>query len=263
MSGQGRVVRSLIFRLLFESVVAQVESCEAGGKSNLRLAGNMGDVDEVRDNLLEKLQTLKDVNDLKEICGGLSVSIPLAKQGKVSAIRSLLVRYLTSETIEESDDEGLALYQDVLKQVETRLAAKGPPAVKVEEKSDPEAKSAQELKSEASSSSAKPSAATPMVAVPITKTEETEIAQVTTRVEHLRLNKEFKLGGVVGSGKNCLGYGTIYYRMQDAKLNGYKTKEILSGVVRAMQPGSELQQYFEGHPEMEEEEFMAILQNHF
>ena len=123
------MVRSLIFRLLFESVVAQVESCEAGGKSNLRLAGNMGDVDEVRDNLLEKLQTLKDVNDLKEICGGLSVTMPLPNQRKVSAIRSLLVRYLTSETIEASDDKGLVLYQDVLKQVETKLA----PAVKVEE----------------------------------------------------------------------------------------------------------------------------------
>ena len=72
----------------------------------MRLAGNMGDVDEVRDNLLEKLQTLKEVTDLKEICGGLTVTIPLAKQGKVSAIRSLLVRYLTSETIEASDDEG-------------------------------------------------------------------------------------------------------------------------------------------------------------
>ena len=43
--------------LLFESVVVQVESCEAGGKSKLRLAGSMGDVDEVRDSLLEKLQT--------------------------------------------------------------------------------------------------------------------------------------------------------------------------------------------------------------
>ena len=34
-----------------------------------------------------------------------------------------------------------------------------------------------------------------MVAVPIKKTKETEIAQLTTRVEHLRLNKEFKLCG--------------------------------------------------------------------
>ena len=69
------------------------------------------------------------------------------------------MRYLTSETNEASDDEGLTLYQDVLKQVETKLAAKGPPTVKVEEKSAPE------VKSKASSSSAKPIAATPMVAV--------------------------------------------------------------------------------------------------
>ena len=32
--------------------------------------------------------------------------------------------------------------------------------------------------------------------------------------------------------------------MQEAKANGYKLKEILSGVVRAMQAGMELHKYF-------------------
>lgn len=61
-------------------------------------------------------------------------------------------------------------------------------------------------------------------------------------VEHIRVNKELKLGGTVGDGKNCLGYGTIYYRMLEGLNNGFKHKEIMSGVVRAMQTGSELSQ---------------------
>ena len=88
-------------------------------------------------------------------------------------------------------------------------------------------------------------------------------SNVVTRVEHIRLNKDFKLGGVVGDGKNCLGYGTIYYRMMEAKANGYKPEEIMSGVVLAMQPGSELGKYFEGHRELKWDEFLKILRNHY
>ena len=82
-------------------------------------------------------------------------------------------------------------------------------------------------------------------------------------VEHIRVNKEFKLGGTVGDGKNCLGYGTIYYRMLEGLNNGFKQKEVISGVVRAMQGGSELSQWFERHPELEWDEFLGILRNHY
>ena len=75
------------------------------------------DVDAVRESLLEKLQLVKDVRDLQEFCNGLNVVIPLPKQGKVSAVRGLLLRHLTSKEIEELNDEGLAVFQDVLQQV--------------------------------------------------------------------------------------------------------------------------------------------------
>ena len=76
------------------------------------------DVDAVRESLLEKLQLVKDVRDLQEFCNGLNVVIPLLKQGKVSAVRGLLLRHLTSKEIEELNDEGLAVFQDVLQLVE-------------------------------------------------------------------------------------------------------------------------------------------------
>ena len=82
-------------------------------------------------------------------------------------------------------------------------------------------------------------------------------------VEHIRVNKEFKLGGTVGDGKNCLGYGTIYFRMLEDLNNVFKQKEVISGVVRAMQGGSELSQWFERHPGLEWDEFLGILRNHY
>ena len=60
-----------------------------------------------------------------------------------------------------------------------------------------------------------------------------------------------------------MGYGTIYYRMLEGLNNGFKHKEIMSGVVRAMQTGSELSQWFERHPELEWDEFLGILRNHY
>ena len=83
------------------------------------------DVDAVRESLLEQLQQVKEVRDLQEMCNGLGVVIPLAKQGKLSAVRSLLLRHLTSAEMEGKDDEGLEVFQDVLQQVQTKLAATG------------------------------------------------------------------------------------------------------------------------------------------
>ena len=112
------------------------------------------------------------------------MNIPLVKHGKLSAVRSLLLRHLTSAEVEGEDDKGLAVFQDVLQQIQAKL----------------ETRAAVEVAS---------------------TTGERNMVML----EQIRLNKEFKLGGTVGDGKNCLGYGTIYYRMLDGKNNGFKPKE--------------------------------------
>ena len=231
------------------------------------------DVDAVRESLLEKLQLVKDVRDLQEFCNGLNVVIPLLKQGKVSAVRGLLLRHLTSKEIEELNDEGLAVFQDVLQQVEAKLAAKDAEEKAAEEKAAEE-KAAVEKPDDTKASNSK-SVDTTLTSdtkpeVPATRAQVAGAAgtlkdahEGTVMVEHIRVNKEFKLGGTVGDGKNCLGYGTIYYRMLEGKNNGFKPKEIMAGVVRAMQAGSELGQWYETHPELEWDEFLSILRNHY
>ena len=228
------------------------------------------DVDAVRDSLSEKLQLVKDVRDLQELCNGLNVVIPLPKQGKVSAVRGLLLRHLTSKEIEELNDEGLAVYQDVLQQVEAKLAAKDAEERAAEEKAAEEKAAAvkpDDTKASNSKSTLKPDTKSEVPATPAQQTgaagTSKDLQERTVMVEHIRVNKEFKLGGTVGDGKNCLGYGTIYYRMLEGKNNGFKPKEIMAGVVRAMQAGSELGQWYETHPELEWDEFLSILRNHY
>ena len=225
------------------------------------------DVDTVRESLLEQLQQVKEVRDLQEICNALNVVIPLTKLGKLSAVRSLLLRHLTSAEMEGQDDEGLAVCQDVLQQVQAKLAATvvaNVDQVGTEDQSqgggpvatdgvDTGSKAKMEMK----------------VGIPKGKTTAEQGGATAAEqrnmvmVEHIRVNKEFKLGGTVGDGKNCLGYGTIYYRMLEGKNNGFKPKEIMAGVGRAMQAGSELGQWSETHTELEWDEFLEILRNHY
>ena len=226
------------------------------------------DVDAVRESLLEQLQQVKEVRDLQEMCNGLGVVIPLAKQGKLSAVRSLLLRHLTSAEMEGKDDEGLAVFQDVLQQVQTKLAATGvvPKTDQVGTEDQNQGGGSVAIDGGDTGSKAKTE-----MKVDTSKgrtTAEQGGANAAEQrnmvmVEHIRVNKEFKLGGTVGDGKNCLGYGTIYYRMLEGKNNGFKPKEIMAGVVRAMQAGSELGQWFETHPELEWDEFLEILRNHY
>ena len=233
--------------------------------ANVDMTGVEIDVDTVRESLLEQLQLLKDVRDLQEICNGLNVNIPLVKQGKLSAVRSLLLRHLTSAEVEGEDDEGLAVFQDVLRQVQAKLEAKA--AVEVP-KTDGAAlgdgsSATVKTKPDTPITLATPAVTKPKPEAASTSASQNVNGQTMVRVDQIRLNKDFKLGGTVGGSKNSLGYGTIYYRMMEGLSNGWKEKEIMAGVVNAFQAESELGQWFVGHPELEWNEFLEILRNHF
>ena len=215
----------------------------------------MGDnVDVAREDAIKKLQLLEKATELQEVCNSLSITIPPAKLGNVAALRTLIRRHLDSDEVESNTDGGLQLFTDVANQVQAKLAKEEDAKVKLEEQvSLPPDGTSVKRKSEETAESSEGSL----------KRLQGE-SNVVTRVEHVRaLNKDFKLGGVVGDGKNCLGYGTIYYRMMEGIQKGYKREEVMSGVVNAMQAGSELGKYFEGHHELKWDNFLRILRNHY
>ena len=57
---------------------------------------------------------------LLEITDGLSLKLSKKKKERKEALQNLLVRHITSEEVEDSDDEGLALYTKLLAQVKLR-----------------------------------------------------------------------------------------------------------------------------------------------
>ena len=62
------------------------------------------------DEVLAQLSKLS-VEQLTVICSTESVHIPLAQQGNKPSTIGLLLRFISSEVVEESQDGGLALFQ--------------------------------------------------------------------------------------------------------------------------------------------------------
>ena len=71
------------------------------------------------------LGMLKELNEtqLVTIAESLSLEVKEEKKSKKEAMRNLILRHLTSEDIEDSADEGLALYKKVAEEVSTVLDA--------------------------------------------------------------------------------------------------------------------------------------------
>ena len=69
-------------------------------------------LEELRSEVLEGLQQV-DVEALLLICSELTINIPDAKQTKKRAVANAIIRYLTSEDLEDLDDEGLSVLKKV------------------------------------------------------------------------------------------------------------------------------------------------------
>lgn len=62
-----------------------------------------------RKEVLEKLQQLA-VNQLVEVCSSLGVTVAEAKKAKKESLFNAIIRYLSSEDIEDSDDGGMSIF---------------------------------------------------------------------------------------------------------------------------------------------------------
>lgn len=80
---------------------------------------------------------------------------------------------------------------------------------------------------------------------------------------HVRRLTDFKINGVIGKGEGQLDYAALMYRIRDGYAKGYRTPEIISGVINALKPGCELRRFFESAPAITEEKFKQMLKSHY
>ena len=187
-------------------------------------------VEVARKEVLDRLQVISAAQ-LEELCTRSHLTVVESKKGNQKALFNVMMRHLTSQAIEDSEDEGQKLFEDLLGEMKVMLGEDGETGIKKE--------------SETSTGNA--------ASEPIMK----------TRVELHKL-REFKItGGTVGSGDNALGYISLIHQMREGKAIGYSGKEVMSGVIKAMKAASSIRSYCEGHPDLTEEKFMKLLRSHY
>ena len=73
--------------------------------------------------------------------------------------------------------------------------------------------------------------------------------------------KDFKINGTVGvrDTVGALDWSSLFYQIREGINLGYPHREIMSGVIKAMKPGSSLRKYYESKPDMRWDSFLSIL----
>ena len=116
--------------------------------------------------------------------------------------------YLMSEELEVSEDEGMDLFRKLNDELKVMLG-----------EDDDERRVRDEIK---------------LVNVSDVKDKVEVKTESKSRVELHKL-REFKItGGVVGGTDNALDYRSLCYQMQEGRSLNYSSKEIVSGVIKAM-----------------------------
>ena len=231
------------------------------------------DLDTLTDDVCTTLQLL-DVKQLGQCCDSLDVVIPPAKMGKKAAMKTMLMRHLTSDELQE-DDKATEILETLSKEMESMVLEK-----QAELGTDTE--TAEETTSKSNTLEAKDSGIdTSCSSKHRENTEDVQVSEenkVKSRnmasddqmmtyqrprgVEFARL-REFKVtGGTIG-GTESIGYQSLCYQIQEAKALTYNSKEIVAGIIKAMKAGSSLRKYCEGHLDWTLTSLMVTLRNFY
>ena len=89
-------------------------------------------VDVERDAVIAHLRLIS-LAQVGEICTTLELTIPESKKNNKRAMVNAVLRYLSSEEVEDAEDEGLEIFQNMLRQLKEMLGDDG---LKNEEQND-------------------------------------------------------------------------------------------------------------------------------
>ena len=203
--------------------------------------------DQVLQDVMDKLNHL-DADQLEELAIGLTLTVDADKQGKKRSLYNLVSRYLTSEDLENSDDEGQSVFLKVNDVIDAMIDKKTnvkPPVATVQ-----------------SSTTSTPTTNVTTTTTGASSTKKSNDPDSDTSAPKYSLHKirEFKINGSVGGdAKDRITVDDLLFQMEEGKSLGYSEREVRLGVIRAMKADSKLRNYFQGHVDMDQETFKSIL----
>jgi hypothetical protein len=230
-------------------------------------------LEHLKEDVRRKLSELNLI-ELTQVSGELSLTIPVGKETKKSAVYNLIARHLMTQEDDE-DDEGKAVFQACGAAVDQILDAKAKDKLagkqKAQKDEDVPGKSTDttnvevaEMKSTGLGEGPGLQASAPAsVSHRTTRNDASQSgASASTITVPYHKIREFKItGGVVGAEENALDLTDIQFQMKEGSDLGYTPREIRAGVIKAMKGGSEIRRYFERKvDQFDEDEFMEMLE---
>ena len=161
--------------------------------------------------------------------GEYQIQIAPDKTDNKSYILKLVLRHLTSATIENSADQGAAVFLKLYQELGDELKNAGIGVLNVKQDSDSESDH-----------------------------EEKELSY--------RKLRQFKIHGKIGDPgeAGCLSFSSLVYQIEDGEALLYKPKEIYTGVIRAITAGKPLRDVLELETkDFSKENLLKVLRSHF
>ena len=239
----------------------------------------MSEVATVKEKVEGMIKQLDELQ-LMQVVTALGLTIKDTKKSRKEAMRNVVKRYLSSEDLEESEDEGLAVFMKLEGELQAILAdslesADDKTQIEMLKKTVDEllrrdkCQSIKSLDGSSGSSGGGVAESQEDMEGKVGKKSSKQLGnsgrdQRTSDGVRLDLNRvklrEFKItNGSVGAEEGCLPYSTVCFQMKEAEEAGCTPREIRSGVIKAMKTGF-TRVYFEGKAdEFTHEEFMDML----
>ena len=208
---------------------------------------------------------LLDATQLADLCVQISIVVPPNKMGKRDSIFNLINRHITSDEVETSADHGLDLFTDLENRlklmVDQKVVKTDVKTLEVTSVGDAAAKGLNSSNSLGGHGSR---------SVDLQGGGASGIRGDNGGVEALRMSlhrsKPFTIhGGFVASGDSPISYSNLKFQLEEGRDSGYNDRELMSGVIKAIKPNSNLRELFvsQGRTNLSMDKFLRQIKNHY
>ena len=176
------------------------------------------------------------------------ITVAEEKKDSKAYLLKVVLRHLTSDTIEESEDQGATIFLKLYKELGEELKNTGV-VPKVEATMPPLEEEKEEAKVESDDKGSKGD----------------DNGRISETLSYHKL-RQFKINGMIGDPgqKNCLSYSSLCFQIRQGESQGYTIQEIYAGVIKAIEAGNPFRDVLElESDDFGKEAFMKSLRSHF
>ena len=236
----------------------------------------------VQSEVLGMLSVLELV-DLQTVATRLMLEVTSQEEGNKLLLLRTILRYLNSEEVENSPDGGMGIFMDLHDsitrflnpEIPTKRSFYTPVSTKSKNPFRNETFWEAEQNRTQNYSQIPLDWSTPQQKVSHTNLidfdtdldspeQENKKVSLKDSIKNLRI-RDFKISGAIGSPgqKDKLSFSSLVYQINTGLEQGYSTSDILSAVIKAINPGNALRSYLEGRGGITIKQLLKILRSHF